>query len=152
MKAITKGNCFNSILLLFLLLSGANAVLAQDKADEIIGIWELEDHSSKMEIYKEDGKYFGKLLYGEDVINENGTSKKDIENPDASLRGQNIIGSTYIKNLKFDGKEYDNGNVYDSSTGKTWSCYVRLKDGKLHFTGYMGVKWLGQTYVYHRIK
>lgn len=128
------------------------SVSAQNQADKILGIWELEDKTSQMEIYKKDGKYFGKLLYGKDVVNEDGTSKKDTENPNPDLRTQDIIGSTYISNLEFDGDEWDDGDVYDSSTGKTWSCYVEIEDGDLHFTGYMGMKWLGQTYVYKRIK
>ncbi|UTW62830.1 DUF2147 domain-containing protein [bacterium SCSIO 12741] len=139
------------LVLLFGLTSFAS-ITAQNKADEIIGTWELEDKTSKMEIYKKDGKYYGKLLYGKDVVNEDGSSKKDIENPDESLRNRDIIGSTYIHNLTYDGDEYDDGKVYDSTTGKTWSCYVEMEDGDLHFTGYMGAKWLGQTYVYKRVK
>jgi uncharacterized protein (DUF2147 family) len=122
------------------------------KADDIIGKWELADKTSKMEIYKKDGKYFGKLLYGKDVINPDGSSKKDTENPNEKLRGQDIIGSTYIFNLVFDDDEWEGGEVYDSTTGKTWSCYIEMENGDLHFTGYMGAKWLGQTYVYKRIK
>ncbi|MCT4588416.1 MAG: DUF2147 domain-containing protein [Carboxylicivirga sp.] len=141
-----------TILLLVVGLTSINSISAQIKADEIIGIWELEDKTSKMEIYKQNARYFGKLLYGKDVVNEDGTSKKDTENPDPKLRKQDLIGSTYIKDLAFDGKEYDDGKVYDSSTGKTWKCFVSIKGGDLHFTGYMGVKWLGQTYVYKRLK
>ena len=141
-----------TILMLFIGLFSFNAGYAQVKADDIIGVWELEDQTSKMEIYKSNGKYYGKLLYGKDVINEDGTSKKDTKNPDPQLKGQDIIGSTYIKGLVFEEDEWDDGTVYDSSSGKDWSCYIELKDGELHFTGYMGMKWMGQTYVYKRIK
>lgn len=125
---------------------------AQMSSDKIIGIWELEDKTSKMEVYKEGSTYYGKLLFGKDVMNEGGTSKKDIHNPNIELRENNIIGSTYITNLKFTGEEWEDGKVYDSTTGKLWSCYVKMKDEDLHFTGYWGAKWLGKTYVYKRIK
>jgi len=104
-----------------------------------------------MEIYKKDGKYFVKLLYGKDVKNADGTSKKDNNNPNPALKNRDIIGSTYIRNLVFDGETYDNGEVYDSTSGKYWKCYVKIKNGDLHFTGYAGMKWLGQTYVYKKI-
>ena len=139
------------IVLAVVVLSSLN-IFAQSKADDIIGIWELEDKTSKMEIYKSNNKYYGKLLYGKDVVNKDGTSKKDTKNPDPKLRNKNVIGSTYIKGLVFDGDEWDNGLVYDSNTGKEWSCYIEMKDGSLHFTGYMGFKWLGSTYIYKRIK
>ena len=50
------------MLLLFLGIVSYSTLLAQTKADEIIGTWELEDKTSKMEIFEKDGKYFGKLL------------------------------------------------------------------------------------------
>jgi uncharacterized protein (DUF2147 family) len=139
-------------IMLFIILGfpSISIATAQKHPDDIIGTWEFEDKSSKMKIYKSNGKYYGKLLYGKDIVNTDGSSKKDIHNPDQKLRGQDIIGSTYIKNLVFDDGEWDEGDVYDSSTGKTWSCYVKIIDGDLHFTGYMGVKLLGQTYVYKR--
>jgi len=145
-------NIFKILSILVIGLMTSNTLVAQVKADDIIGVWELEDKTSKMEIYKESGIYYGKLLYGKDVVNADGSSKKDIENPDESLRSQNVIGSTYIKNLQFDGKEWEEGKVYDSSTGKTWSCYIELKNQTLHFTGYVGAKWLGKTYAYKRLK
>ncbi|MGB1294591.1 MAG: DUF2147 domain-containing protein [Flavobacteriales bacterium] len=147
-------NTFKNVFrigMFILMMMSFQSVKAQ-QADDIIGIWELKDKTSKMEIFKKEGKYFGKLLYGKDVVNEDGTSKIDTKNPDTKLRGQEIIGSVYIKNLEFDEDEWDEGKVYDSNTGKDWKCYVEIKKGELHFTGYMGVKWLGKTYVYKRIK
>lgn len=143
---------FRLVSLVLMGILALNAVHAQDISEEIIGIWELEDKTSRMEIYKDSQMYYGKLLYGKDVVNEDGSSKKDIHNPNNDLRDQDIIGSTYIKELKFDGEEWEEGKVYDSSTGKTWNCYVQIKDGDLLFTGYWGAKWLGKTYVYKRIK
>ena len=145
----------NLVRIVLMLMTGVlmfSTLKAQERADVIIGIWELEDKSSQMEIYKEGNAYYGKLLFGKDVMNADGTSKKDIHNPDPALRNQNIIGSTYISNLKFTGKEWEEGKVYDSSTGKLWNCYVEIKDDNLHFTGYWGAKWLGKTYVYKRRK
>ena len=140
-------NMFLMVLSMFFM----NVCVGQVSADDIIGTWELKDKTSQMQIFKSNGKYFGKLLYGKEVVNQDGTSKKDSNNPDPKLRNQDLIGSTYIKDLVFEDDEWNEGKVYDSSTGKYWSCYVELEDGELHFTGYMGAKWLGKTYVYKRI-
>jgi len=147
-----RKNVFALVLTLLVSVMTMYTAKAQMSSDKIIGIWELEDKTSKMEVYKEGNTYYGKLLFGKDVMNEDGTSKKDIHNPNQELRENNIIGSTYITNLKFTGEEWEEGNVYDSTTGKLWNCYVEIKDEDLHFTGYWGAKWLGKTYVYKRIK
>lgn len=147
-----RKNVFALVLTLLVSVMTMYTAKAQMSSDKIIGIWELEDKTSKMEVYKEGNTYYGKLLFGKDVMNEDGTSKKDIHNPNLELRENNIIGSTYITNLKFTGKEWEEGKVYDSTTGKLWNCYVKIKDEDLHFTGYWGAKWLGTTYVYKRIK
>ena len=76
-------------LLLFisvLFLSGN--LLAQDyKADDILGIWFNEEKDAKVEIYKENGKYYGKVIW----LNEpnepaTGLPKLDDENEDESLQ------------------------------------------------------------------
>lgn len=151
----TGTNIVTKVYLVFLLCFGLNSfttISAQTKADDIIGIWEFKDKTSKMEIYKDGSKYYGKLLYGTQMMNEDGTSKKDVNNPNPKLKNQDIIGSTYIIDLEFDDDEWSNGKVYNANSGKYWDCYIKLKKGKLHFTGYMGARFLGKTYVYKRAK
>jgi uncharacterized protein (DUF2147 family) len=138
-------------VLLIISLTAFKSVFSQQKTDDIIGIWELEDKTSKLEIYKEDGKYFGKLLYGSLMVNEDGSNKKDVNNPNPELRDRDIIGSTYVFDLEFDKDEWNNGKVYDSNSGKMYACYVKIIDGNLHFTGYMRLRMLGQTYEYFRV-
>jgi uncharacterized protein (DUF2147 family) len=115
------------------------SLTAQNNQDAIIGTWETEAKDAKMEIFKSDDNYFGKLLWGNKVVETDGkTSKKDTKNPDAKLRTRNIIGIVNLTGLKFDDGDYLDGQIYDPPSGKTYDCKAWLKNGKLHLRGFIG--------------
>lgn len=139
------------LLLLIFGLKSTN-VFAQESANEIIGVWETEAKDGRMEIYKCGDRYCGKMLWGEAIVNEDGSSKKDTKNPDPNLRSRDLVGSTTLTNLIYEKNIFDEGKIYDPSTGKTWNCYIKIKGNSMEFTGYLGFKWLGQTLNWYRIK
>lgn len=139
------------IILVLTLISTTN-LQAQVNTDDIVGIWETESKDAKMEVFKSGNKYQAKLLWGKDIVNENGTSKKDENNSDENLQNRDLVGITYIKDLKFDDDEWEKGRVYNNSNGKWYKCYVWLEDRQLHLRGYLGMKILGQTTKWNRIK
>ncbi len=126
--------------------------IAQTTADRIIGIWETEAKDGKMEIYPCGDQYCGKLLWGSEIVNKNGSSKKDVNNPDRSLRSRDLIGITNLTGLRFDDGTYEDGRIYNAANGKIYKCYVWLKNEKMHLRGYLGLKMLGQTSKWNRIK
>jgi uncharacterized protein (DUF2147 family) len=138
-------------IVLFTLINTSN-LYAQEKADAIIGVWETETKDAKMEIFKSGKEYQAKLLWGKDIVHADGTSKKDAKNPDAKLRNRDLVGITYITGLKFDDDEWEKGRVYNNSNGKWYKCYVWLEDGQLHLRGYLGMRILGQTSKWNRVK
>lgn len=125
-------------------------------ADKIIGNWQSidDDVKLKFEIFQQNGKYFGKLLWASNMFEADGkTPKKDLKNPDAKLRNrsrQNIIN---ITNLTFDDGEYSGGKLYNPSDGNSYSLKAKLTDiNNLQFRGYMGVSLLGKTMKFRRIQ
>ncbi|MEC3908116.1 DUF2147 domain-containing protein [Tamlana sp. 2201CG12-4] len=138
-------------LFFFMLVSTTN-VQAQDKADTIIGIWEMNDQSAKMEVFRSGDEYQAKLLWGKDITNPDGTSKTDNNNPDAKLKNRDLIGMTYITGLSYDDEEWENGHVYNNANGKWYKCYVWIKKDRLHLRGYLGLPMLGQTTKWNRVK
>lgn len=138
-------------IVLFTLINLSNAQ-AQKKADAIIGVWETEAKDGKMKIFKSDKEYQAKLLWGKDIVHTDGTSKKDIKNPNAKLRNRDLVGITYITGLIFNDDEWEKGSVYNSADGKWYKCYVWLKDGQLHLRGYLGMRILGQTSIWNRVQ
>jgi len=61
------------------------------EADKILGVWLSEDKTGKIDIYKSDRKYFGKLIWGKTIYEPNGTtSRKDVDNKTEKLRFRNL--------------------------------------------------------------
>ncbi|PZU79637.1 MAG: DUF2147 domain-containing protein [Chryseobacterium sp.] len=145
------------LLLLSMMILISSLSFAQKlSADKIIGNWESIDGDVKLkfEIFQQNGKYFGKLLWASNMFEADGkTPKKDLKNPDAKLRNrsrQNIIN---ITNLTFDDGEYSGAKLYNPSDGNSYSLKAKLTDiNNLQFRGYMGVSLLGKTMKFRRIQ
>ncbi|PCE63781.1 DUF2147 domain-containing protein [Sediminicola luteus] len=135
-----------------LILCAQTLGFAQSKAYDILGKWETEARDGKMEIYRCGDHYCGTLLEGKNIINADGSSKKDVKNPDANLRSRDLVGMTILSGLDFDGEQYQQGRIYNADNGKTYKCYVWLEADILHLRGYLGLKAFGQTSKWHRIQ
>ncbi|MGB1237983.1 MAG: DUF2147 domain-containing protein [Pseudomonadales bacterium] len=142
-----------TLILSFTLLLTSTMVLASAAPDNIIGRWQSEDKEAIFEFYKHGEHYASKLVYGKQVVEADGkTSKKDIHNPDPSLRDRDILGIVNIQGLTYKNARYSAGKIYDARTGKLYDCKVEIKEGALYLRGYLGVSWLGQTSVWHRLE
>ena len=135
-------------LIFILLLSYSTAKLsAQGNADAIKGVWVSTDKKLKVEIYSYNDKYFGKILWQYEQIDpETGKPKLDKENPDESKRNRPIMGLLVLKDFVYKEGFWQDGYVYNSQNGKTYSCEIWL-EGKdvLILRGYWGI-------VYHTEK
>lgn len=129
---------------------------AQQSADKIIGNWESIDGEVKLkfEIFKSEGKYFGKLLWASNMYEADGkTPKKDFKNPNKSLQSRSRKGIVNITDLKYDNEKYSDGKLYNPSDGDTYSLNAKLKNAnELHFRGYLGISLLGKTMKFKRIQ
>lgn len=141
---------FATYMLLFSLVS-----FAQQPVDKIIGNWESIDGEVKLkfEIFAQDGKYFGKLLWASNMYEADGkTPKKDFKNPNKSLQSRSRKGIVNITNLKYYDNKYSDGELYNPSDGNTYSLNAKLKNAnELHFRGYLGISLLGKTMKFKRI-
>jgi len=139
---------------ILLLISVAS--FAQQPADKIIGKWESMDGDVKLrfDIFKQDGQYFGKLLWASNMFEADGkTAKKDSNNPNKSLKNRSRQGIVNVTQLKFEKGEYSGGKLYNPSDGDTYSLNAKLKSAnELHFRGYLGVSILGKTMKFKRIQ
>ena len=115
--------------------------------DAVLGEWLAESKDGKVLIYKQGEKYFGKISWGRDG------DKMDVNNPDAKLKTQPIIGSVILKGFDFTGKVWENGTIYDPNNGKTYSCTIKMKKpNELEIRGFIGISLLGRTTVWTRAK
>lgn len=120
----------------------------------VIGKWKtIDDVTGKekgvVEIYEKNGKIYGKIV---EIIEVEHRDKK------CSLcvgedKNKPILGLTFIKGLKKDGDQYNDGQVLDPKNGKLYKCYITLvgKD-KLKIRGYIGISLFGRTQYWYRVK
>ena len=142
-------------LWLIALLASTTTLLAQNKADDIIGNWKNGEGTGIIKIYKTtSGHYAGKIVWLKEPIDpETGKPKLDKRNPDESLREQPTLGLVNLKGFTFneEEKEWQNGTIYDPKVGKEYSCKMNLKDANtLEVRGFIGVSMFGRTDVWTR--
>jgi len=137
-----KSRFFVVQLILLVFFTSGN-LFAQANPDAILGIWFNEEKDAKINVYKENGNYFGKIVWhrtGDDV------SPFDENNPDPELRKRKKVGLVILKDFEYDDGQWEDGTIYDPKSGKTYSCIIKLqKDGGLHVRGYIGISLLGRT-------
>lgn len=139
-----RGAILPAVILITSIGSRTDAV----QADDILGSWITEGHPSRVEIYKGDDVYYGRLVsvFGAD------STRRDARNPDRSLRDRSILGLTLLSDLRFDQDEWTGGRIYDPTSGRTYRCKVTVEgDGKLHLRGYVGISLVGRTTVWERV-
>ncbi|MDT8393134.1 MAG: DUF2147 domain-containing protein [Bacteroidales bacterium] len=147
-----------SIALMFvaagIFISGT--LIAQEfKKDDILGVWLNEDEDAHIEVYKEGDLYFGKIIWLKFPIDEEtGKPKLDKHNPDPELQTRPSLGIKLLTDFEWDGdNEWDEGDIYDPKSGKTYSCYIVMKDyNLLKIRGYIGVSLIGKTTYWTRVK
>ncbi|MGB3588981.1 MAG: DUF2147 domain-containing protein [Tunicatimonas sp.] len=131
----------------FLAINIHNTALAQT-ADAVVGEWNTSENRAKIEVYNCGESYCGKIVWLKEPNNPDGSTKLDKENPDEAFRTRPIVGTEILKELEYDGDgEYEDGEIYDPESGKTYSCLMRLKeDGNvLEVRGYIGISLMGRS-------
>lgn len=126
----------SSILFSLFLMAFALPSFAQSGADQILGQWTNEDHSSRFEIYKEGGKYFAKVIWLAEPNAPDGRPKTDQRNADLNLRTRPILGLVIISDLTYQRGKWSDGAIYSPLEGQTVdSTLTLMDDGKLKVTG-----------------
>jgi uncharacterized protein (DUF2147 family) len=109
---------------------------AQTTADDITGNWQLQDGSKRIHVFKENGKYHGKIYWVKEPAK------------------QSEIGKKVLWNLVFDmdDKEWNGGEIQLPDMSHSASCYIKLKNANTaSVTGYHGMKLFGKTKTLLRI-
>lgn len=135
---------------LWLLLIGLSFALFANAAelpqDKVVGEWWTPQKDGRVNIYKEDGKYFGKLVW----TTPESADRLDEQNPDPKLRNKKVLGSVILKDFTFEDGAWTDGTIYDPKSGKTYQSNLKIEDGQLKVRGYVGFSWLGRTETFSR--
>jgi hypothetical protein len=132
-----------------LLLGFSFLSFGQSKGDEILGTWWNPEMTSRVEVFKENGFYYGKIIWLRADENEDGsTPRRDVHNEDESLRDRRVLGLVVMNDLRWDEKqnEWDKGRLYDPRRGEEYSFYAKFgEDGSLSLFAYvMGMPFLNK--------
>jgi uncharacterized protein (DUF2147 family) len=121
--------------------------------DDIVGVWKDGQGKGQVQIYKHNGKYYGKIIWLKNPKDVNGKPKVDRKNPDMTLRNKPVMGLVMLKDFKYDDEEWSGGRIYNPSDGKEYKAYMKLKDrNTLAVRGYIGISLLGKTDTWIRVR
>ena len=134
----------------------SNAQDLNSNGDNILGEYlSIKDGGkSKIKITKEaNGTYTAQVYWVERALDANGNKRKDVKNPDKSLRNVDLDKVILIKGLKYDAKDKEWGDtkIYDPGSGKIYSVDIEFKDAKT-LKVYGNILGIGKTVYWETIK
>lgn len=142
--------------ILFLVAFLFLAFQAAAQADKVLGFWLTEEKDAQIQIVKStDGKYNGTIVWLDEPFEDDGSIKVDDENPDPKLQKRTIMGLPLLKNFVYDsnGKEWQDGTIYDPDSGNTYDCYMWFEGDQnvLKIKGYiLGMRFIGRKAEWYR--
>jgi uncharacterized protein (DUF2147 family) len=142
------------ILLTLLLASlSFNSFAEKFVADDIVGFWLTKEERAVIEIVKNGEEFEGKLVWLIDIHTGKKKDVLDIQNPDEKLQARSLQGLKNLEGFKFDGEEWNGGEIYDPKKGKNYSANMKLENkNELHLRGYVGIPLFGRTSEWKRQK
>jgi len=123
-------------------------------SDAILGCWLTSKGECKVEIYKKNNLYYGKIIWLKEPNDDKGLPVKDKENPDSKLKERNVIGITFMFDFQYDGEDkWTNGRIYNVDNGKTYQALVKMESNDvIYLRGYIGIPALGTDTRWTRVK
>ena len=103
---------------------------------------------SIVELYKVDGKLYGKIIYlfPREGREDDPKCKKCTDD----LKDQPLVGLQIVRSLKWDGEEWEGGTIVDPEIGKIYTVKMWLVEGNanlLNVRGYIGPLYRTQKWV-----
>jgi uncharacterized protein (DUF2147 family) len=124
---------------------------AKASSQEVIGTWKTIDDvtgivKSHVEIYKRDGKIYGKVAQ---ILDRNAPANPLCKNCYGAFKNAPILGLEIIQGLEKKGGVYKGGDILDPENGKTYTCKLWLNEedtDQLTVRGYVAFFYRTQTW------
>lgn len=93
-----------------------------DNGDNIVGEYLTDRGGSKSKVRvtrNDNGTYTAQVFWVENALDKNGNKRKDVKNPDKSLRNVDIDKVILVDGLKYDAedKKWGGTKIYDPTKG-----------------------------------
>jgi uncharacterized protein (DUF2147 family) len=127
--------------------------------DNILGLWNTPENDCKIEIFKCDNKYCGRIAWLKEPLypadDDGGMAGKPIvdrENRSPDLRARPLIGLQLMEGFTYIGKNvWEKGTIYNPDNGKTYRCKMTLSaPNRLEVRGFIGISLFGGTSIWTR--
>jgi uncharacterized protein (DUF2147 family) len=141
--------------LLFLLFSALHVsfLSAAQSPNDILGTWKNSSGKGHIQIFKQNGKFYGKVVWLKNSKDAQGNVKTDRKNADPAKRNQPLLGLVMLHDFVYDNGEWTDGKIYNPSDGKEYKAYMKLQDvNTLSVRGYVGFSLFGKTDVWTRVQ
>jgi len=118
-----------------------------------VGKWvTIDDETNKkksiVELYKEDGKMYGKIIYLFPREGREPNAKcKECED---DRKDQPLVGLQIVRDLEWNGSSWKNGTIVDPVDGKIYTLKMWIEPGNanyLNVRGYIGPFYRTQKWV-----
>jgi len=110
-------------------------------AQDIKGKWLTEAGDAQVEIYEQNGKMNGKIVWL-----AKGPDTKDVHNKDEKLRSRKLMGVNILSGLTKKKDKWEGGRIYNPKNGKDYKCAIWLEGDQLKVRGYIGFLYETQTW------
>lgn len=142
-----KSSLIKFSLLLFLIQSPALSGQA------VIGKWYSIDPDGEketiIELYKREGKLFGKIVALLQEEDKEKTCKKCPE----EFKGKPLLGLEILRNFEFEDEVWTKGVILVPKNGREYKCNISIDaKEKLVIRGYVGFSLLGRSTYWHRVE
>ena len=126
----------------------------------VVGLWEVEDGSGRIEIHRCGEQYCGRIAWlkeplypADDPGGMGGKPLVDRDNPDTALRGRPQLGLRMMEGYTFRGdNRWDGGTIYNTENGKRYkSTLAMLAPDRLKLRAYIGISLIGGSTVWTRV-
>ena len=123
-------------------------------AQNILGKWKtIDDETGKaksvVEIYQENGKFYGKVV---EILDKSKEEKVCVD-CEGLNKGKKIKGMVILDGLEKKGSIWESGTILDPNSGKMYKCILTLENqDKLKVRGYIGISLFGRTQYWQRVK
>jgi len=124
-------------------------------AEGIVGTWLVENEEARIEIAPCGDELCGTIVWMRFPETEDGVVKRDVHNPDESMRDRTIVGLTILTGVPRTPDEegvFRGGSIYDPQRGRAYGCTVRQESGQvLRVRAFLGISLLGRTTRWTRV-
>ncbi|MCB0628240.1 MAG: DUF2147 domain-containing protein [Saprospiraceae bacterium] len=138
------------ILIIGALLFGVS-LNGQNDQGKILGTWLNAMENARIEIFKRDDKYFGKVVWLANELNLDQLPESKLRKNATAPQPDEILGKEIISNLEYENGEWVNGTIYFAQIDDYVACKIRVSDEgeELYITLKKG--WLSRTKTWTRI-